>query len=261
MNRQLLLLYVTIILFSWPAFASAQRWCNLCAMDLEKYRLTKYILTLSDGTEIHACSMHCAAIVLKKEDVKKVRVADYFTGKMLNAGEAFYVLGSDIGGVMSKKSKLAFATLNDAKKFREEHGGRVARFRAALNQAGDDMAEDMKMIGENLKRMALLGKLVAEKNSCFACHGEEGRGGVINPGSTTGIVPAWDGREVTSRITSKALLKEVILTGTNPTMKEDPQYLSNQKKERINMPSWRGFIQGRELHALVNYIWSLGEAR
>ena len=85
-----------------------------------------------------------------------------------------------------------------------------------------------------MKRMVLLEKLVVEKNSCLVCHGEEGRGGVINPGSTTGMVPAWDGREFTSRIASRAILKEVILTGTNPTMKEDPRCLSNQKKERIN---------------------------
>ena len=92
MKRQLLPLCVSISLFSWPAVASAQRWYSLCAMDLEKYRLTKYILTLNDGSEIHACSIHCAATVLKKEDVKKARVADYFTGKMLNAGEVIYVL-------------------------------------------------------------------------------------------------------------------------------------------------------------------------
>ena len=45
---------------------------------------------------------------------------------------------------MFRKSKLAFATLNDARKFLEEHGGRMADFKAALKLAGDGMARDME---------------------------------------------------------------------------------------------------------------------
>jgi len=82
--------------------AWAQRWCGLCAMDLQKFRLTKYILTMADGSQKYTCSIHCAAIILGKQKVKDVKVADYLTGDMIDARTAFYLVGSDIKGVMSK---------------------------------------------------------------------------------------------------------------------------------------------------------------
>ena len=259
--RYYFFLLITLVVFSLPVYALAHRWCDLCGMDLNKYRLTVYILSLDDGTRVFTCSIHCAAIVLNKGKVKKVEVADYPTGEMLDANEATYVLDSDIRGVMSGNSKLAFVSRNEAEKFQKEHGGLISDLRGALKMVEEDMAGDMIMLKNKVKKIAMLGKIVADTNSCFVCHGKEGRGGVRNPGSITGAITGWDTKKFASRINSKAELKEVILAGITDNMKKDRQYMVAREKARIKMPSWEGFIKGEELHALVNYIWSLGLAQ
>lgn len=236
---------------------SAQRWCDLCAMDLQKYRLTKYILTLEDGDKKYTCSIHCAAIILGKQKVADVRAANYLTGDMINAGKAYYLVGSDIKGVMSKVSKLAFADKTEAAGFRQEHGGELTDFKGALNAVNLDMDKDIKMLREKVKMMIQLGMVVAEANSCFVCHGTDGRGGIQNPGSKTGYIPAWDTEKFARHINSKAELKEVILTGVTGRVNTEPEMMTNKDKAGLKMPTCKGFIKGKELHALVNYIWSL----
>ncbi len=237
--------------------ALAQRWCNLCAMDLQKYRLTKYILTLADGSKRYTCSIHCTAIILGKQDVGEVKVANYLTGDMIDVRKVYYLVGSDTKGVMSKVSKLAFVGKHEALEFRRGHGGELTDFDGAIKAANLDMAEDMKMLREKVKKMTQLGRVVAEANSCFACHGTEGKGGIQNPGSKTGYIPAWNSEEFTRHMNSKAKLKEMITAGVTEQMTKDPGRMADRDKARLKMPAWKGFIKGKELHALVNYIWSL----
>ncbi len=64
--------------------------------------------------------------------------------------------GSSAGskpGVMTKNAKWAFANKADAEKFRQENGGRIARFDEALEAAYKDLADDTKMIRERRKMM------------------------------------------------------------------------------------------------------------
>ena len=237
--------------------AWAQRWCNLCAMDLQKYRLTQYILTLTDDGKRHTCSIHCAAIILKKQAVGEIKVANYLTGDMIDARKAYYLVGSDIKGVMSKVSKLAFVSKTAPLEFRRNHGGELTDFDGAIKAANLDMAEDMKMLREKVKKTIQLGRVVAEDNSCFTCHGTDGKGGIQNPGSKTGYIPAWNSEEFTRHMNSKADLKEMITAGVTGQMRKDPERMADRDRMRLKMPAWKGFIEGKELHALVNYIWSL----
>ena len=62
-------LIAALAVFILPQEVKAQRWCNLCAMDLQKYYRTKYILTLKDGSKKYTCSIHCAAIIIKGKKV------------------------------------------------------------------------------------------------------------------------------------------------------------------------------------------------
>ncbi len=259
MRKSFLVILVSVFFSSWPSPALAQRWCKLCAMDLVKYKTTKYIITLNDDTKINTCSIHCAAIVLnkEKEKVTNVEAADYLTGKMLTAKKAFYVLSSDIRGVMSKKSKLAFSTQAAAHAFLKEHGGEMADFKDALSMAMEDLDADMTMVKEKVKMMVKLGKMVAEKKSCFSCHGINGQGGIKNPGSVYSSIPGWRIPQSALSPASKSQLKEMITHGITKGMKADSVYLSNREKAGIKMPAWKGLIKGKELHALVNYIWHI----
>jgi len=233
-------IFVLAGFFLLTGYAAPQRWCTLCGMDLQKYNQTRYILTLGNGTEKHTCSIHCAAIILKKYDCKKIKAADYLTGKMINAKNAYYLIGSNIKGVMSKRSKLAFADKNKAADFKKNHGGRLTNFKGGLSAAMDEMSEDMVILKNKLKYLVKMGRIVAETNSCFTCHGENGSGGINNPGSENGIIPPWSTK-------SKGSIKEIIVFG-------------KKSSGVIQMPGWKDHVKGKELHALANYIWKTGQA-
>lgn len=224
--------------------ALAQRWCNLCGMDLEKYNRTRYILIHDNRTEKQTCSIHCAAILLKKHDFKKIKVADYLTGNIIDAENAYYIIESDIKGVMSKTSKLAFADKKKAVIFQKNHGGKLTDFKGALSATMRKMQDDMVMLKNKIKNITKMGNVVAEANSCFTCHGKNGLGVIRNPGSKNGIIPPWNRPEITKYINSKGMIKEIIMTG-------------KKSSGAIQMPGWKKQIKGKELHALANYIWSL----
>ncbi len=226
--------------FLLTGHATPQRWCTLCGMDLQKYNRTKYILTLANGTEKHTCSIHCAAIILKKHDIKKIKAADYLTGKMINAKNAYYLVGSDIKGVMSKRSKLAFADKNEAADFKKNHGGKLTNFKGGLSAAMNEMSEDMISLKNKLEYLVKMGRIVAETNRCFTCHGKNGSVGINNPGSENEVIPPWGTK-------SKGKIKEIIIFG-------------KKSSGVIQMPGNKDNIKGKELHALANYIWKIGQA-
>lgn len=260
-KRRKIYIFSFILMLSILAWSTqeawAQRWCDLCAMDLQKYRLTKYILTMADGSRMYTCSIHCTAIILGKQKVGDIRVADYISGDMIDAKKACYVVGSDINGVMSKVSKLAFAGKTACSEFRRDHGGELTDFEGALKAANLDMAADVKMLREKVKKIIQLGRVSADANSCFVCHGIDGKGGIKNPGSKTGYIPAWNTEEFARHMNSKAALKEMILAGDVGQTGTDSEKTAHGDKAGLKMPEWKGSIKGKELHALVNYIWSL----
>ena len=241
------ILIASLAVLVLPQKVKAERWCNLCAMDLQKYYRTKYILTLEDGSKKYTCSIHCAAINIKGKKVKKIEAADYITGNMMDAGKACYLTGSDIRGVMSMTSKLAFAKKAEAITFQKEHGGKLTDFNGALKAVKSDMAEDMEMLKQKVKKLIKLGKAVAEANNCFTCHGTYGKGGIANSGSVSGYIPAWNTVEFAKDIQSKAQLKEIISEG----------FKKKEKNGVLKMPACKKNIKGKEMHALVNYVWSL----
>jgi nitrous oxide reductase accessory protein NosL len=238
--------------FLFVSQAQAQQWCDLCAMDLHKYRLTKYILTLENKTRKHTCSLHCAAIVIKNNNVIKIEVSDYETGNMVDAKNSYYVVGSDIKGVMSQTSKLAFADKSQAEKFIVHYGGTLTKFDGALKIANQDMEQDIHMLKDKISNLVGLGQIVAEAKGCFACHGKDGSGGIKKPGSDKDYFPAWNTKMFAVKMNTKAKIKKVIITGHDG--------IKNTEKQNNNistMPAWENAIRGKELHALTNYIWSL----
>jgi len=154
--------------------------------DLKMYHQTSNRLTFSDGTKVETCSIFCAAQYYEKRptEVDRWEVVDYETKKWIDAKRARWLVGSDIPGVMTAISKVAFLSVEDVKKYEKKHGGTIGTFDDALNRTLSDMGSDRKMIMARVAERAKMGKDLAGKHGCYQCHGEEAkveqhRGGLL----------------------------------------------------------------------------------
>lgn len=153
---------ILIVFWSNLVFASVysdverHKNCVYCGMDRHKYSHSRMLVIYEDGSEIATCSLHCTAIELSvniDKDVKKIEVADYNTMKMIDAEKAFWVIGGNIQGVMTKNAKWAFEKKEDAEKFIKQNDGKLANFEEAIKTAYNDMYNDTKMIRDKRKKM------------------------------------------------------------------------------------------------------------
>lgn len=132
----LVLLPVTLPL----AHAAEREECSLCGMYLDLYAKTRFVIVLNDETTRYACSLACAARIIDEngEGVRDIRVASFMTAELIDARSAVYLEGSDVPGVMSYTSRLAFPTRKDARAFQRKHGGKILSFDDAIrNQLRD----------------------------------------------------------------------------------------------------------------------------
>jgi copper chaperone NosL len=130
--------------------------CQYCGMDRQQFSKTRMLVEYEKGTKIGVCSIHDAAVDLAGsigKTIKTIWVSDYGTGKLVDAEQAVWVVGGDIPGVMSKKNRIAFAMKADAEAFRKEHGGEMATWDEAIDDAYDEMWADIKMIREKRAKM------------------------------------------------------------------------------------------------------------
>lgn len=211
--------------------AEGQKYCPLCSMNLKMFWKTTHWLTFSDGPRTGYCSIHCASIVYQKRatDIDRWEVADYDTKKLIDARKAHFLIGSDLPGTMTPVSKLAFASLDSAKRYKKKHGGTIGTFDNALKRALEGLGEDMAMIKKKVVKMSAMGKKLAGKHGCYKCHGEGGTGGQALGWNTKGFAKSMDNR---------VKIKEKILGGTPPKME-----------------GYKGKITEKELHAITLYIW------
>ena len=212
--------------------AEEQKYCPLCSMNLKMFWKTSHWLTFSDGTRTGYCSIHCASIVYKKRasDIDRWEVADYDTKKIINAYKAHFLIGSDLPGTMTPVSKLAFASLDVAKRYQQKNGGKIGTFDDALKRALEGLGEDMAMIKKKVAKMSAMGKKLAGKHGCYKCHGE---------GGTGGWAPGWNTKEFAKNMDNRVKIKEKILVGTP-----------------YKMEGYKGKITEKELHGITIYIWT-----
>jgi nitrous oxide reductase accessory protein NosL len=130
--------------------------CPLCGMDRKEYAHSRMIVEYAEGPARGTCSLHCTASEMtfnRDKTMKSLQVADYNTKNLLPAGEAFWVIGGDKTGVMTKRAKWAFHNKERAEAFIWENGGQPADFQQAIKATFVDMYEDIKMIrGRRQKR-------------------------------------------------------------------------------------------------------------
>lgn len=130
--------------------------CKYCGMNREMFSHSRMMIYYEDGSSTGTCSLHCAAIELATnlhKSIKTILVGDYNTKKLINAEKAYWVIGGNKPGVMTKRPKWAFEKKEDADAFVKENGGKIATFEEALKATYEDMYDDIKMIREKRKMM------------------------------------------------------------------------------------------------------------
>ena len=130
--------------------------CSHCGMDRAKFAHTRMYVEYDDGSKLGTCSLRCTAVDLAlfiDKAPKTMWVGDFNTKKLIDAEKAYWVIGGDKMGVMTKRAKWAFADKKDAEAFINVHGGTPASFEEAIEATYADMYKDTRMIREKRKMM------------------------------------------------------------------------------------------------------------
>lgn len=166
-------------------------WCAVCGMNLKMFYKTSYI-----AGDRQYCSIRCLVADMLNNPIKvdEVKVIDAKTEQPIIAKDAFFVIGSDVKGTMSRVSKLAFAKKSDAQDFIKEHGGKIADFKIVIQEAKASLKSDSAMVGMKKKKMMYpMGKKIFAKK----CQGD------IDPNRFSAI------NELKSEIKNKNICKDI----------------------------------------------------
>ena len=128
--------------------------CEYCGMYRDKFAHSRMLITYDDSSSVATCSIHCAAVDLANNIDKtpvSIQVGDFNSKVLLDAEQAFWVLGGDVPGVMTGRAKWAFADRSAAETFIRRHGGQMVSFEEAMAAAYEDMYRDTRMIREKRK--------------------------------------------------------------------------------------------------------------
>ena len=148
-------LVIVFLLLQESAFAGEVS-CKYCGMRKSLYGHSWMVFHYDDGSVDDFCSLHCAAIEMALHTGKTpltILVADYYTGELIDADKAYWIVGGNEPGVMTSQAKWAFRERRSAERFMAEHGGKAATFDTALKAALDDMYRDILMIQKRRDRM------------------------------------------------------------------------------------------------------------
>jgi len=130
--------------------------CPYCGMDRKQYHHSRMLIQYSDDLPDGVCSLHCASISLAvniDREPKAIWVADNASSSeiktLVEVDKALFLIGSQIKGVMTKRSKVAFSNEVAAKASMAANGGELGNFDKALLAAYTDMAQDASMVRKN----------------------------------------------------------------------------------------------------------------
>ena len=96
-------------------------------------------------------------------------------------------------------------------------------------------------------------ELVA-RNGCFACHGEMGSGGLLNPGSLKGYIPGFFGADFDELVENDEELRAWIADGGIPRLRDDPAARFFIDRQRIQMPAFAAHLKPEEIDAIMAYV-------
>jgi len=101
---------------------------------------------------------------------------------------------------------------------------------------------------------ASAGHEVAYRLGCFGCHGPEGRGLVINPGSFKGYIPPWDGPDFSELVQDDGELRQWVRNGASDRFLANPVARRILESQAIAMPAYKDRVSDVELSALTAYV-------
>jgi copper chaperone NosL len=139
--------------------------CKYCNMDRKAFGYSRMWIEYIGGTSAGTCSLHCTVLDLTTNFTLvpcRIRVGDYNSKKLIDATDAYWVIGGDKSGVMTPRAKWAFENRGEAEAFVGQHGGQSATFYEALAAAFQDLYLDMKTSLERVKERKTHGGLMCE---------------------------------------------------------------------------------------------------
>lgn len=139
--------------------------CPYCGMDRRYNHRARMLIHFSNDLPDPLCSIHCAVISLAINlslDPKAIYVGDNAIETdprpLVEVGKASFLVGSDLPGVMTWNSKVAYGSASAATVAQKTYGGQVMDFQQALKVSFADLADDLdrmrKMREERRKRAA-----------------------------------------------------------------------------------------------------------
>jgi len=161
MKRSLVfMLVVSCLLTAAPILAQDDirefPFCKYCGMDRQKFSHSRILIEYEDGSKVGACSIHCAAVDLAiniDKIPKNILVADFNTKMLIDAGKAYWIIGGERPGVMTKRAKWAFKEMTEAEGFMKSSNGILSASEQVFKSAYEDMYSDTQMIREKRKAM------------------------------------------------------------------------------------------------------------
>lgn len=138
--------------------------CPYCGMNRTQWHHSRHLVQFDDGLVDGTCSIHCLAISLSlniDRGPKAIYAADFGSSAelkpLVNVDQATYLIGAELKGTMTGKSKMAFASTESAAAMQQLKGGQLGSFDDALREAYLGMAHDTSMVrkrrAERVKRM------------------------------------------------------------------------------------------------------------
>jgi len=137
--------------------------CPMCGMTLPMFYKTNHAAIDENNVTKQYCSIHCLVEDAQNHTLRNMMVVDNTTLKFIPVEKAYYVVGSNVKGTMSPVSKYAFGTLEAAKKFQAEHGGKIMKFQDVFNLVAKEFEKESKMVAQKQHKMALMGEKIYQK--------------------------------------------------------------------------------------------------
>ena len=138
----------------------SKMFCPKCGMSLPMFYKSNMSAEV-DGKVKQYCSIHCLVDDISSgAKVSDIKVVDTNSLKFIDAKDAYFVVGSSKMGTMTKVSKYAFASKEDAKAFASKFGGDVMDFEHTLALAKKQFAKESVMISKKQAMMAKKGKML-----------------------------------------------------------------------------------------------------
>jgi copper chaperone NosL len=130
--------------------------CPYCGMDRRFNHSSRMLIHFANDLPDPLCSIHCAAISLALNlslDPKVIYVGDNAVDSdpkpLVEVGKATFLVGSDLPGVMTWNSKVAYGSAEAATAAQKIHGGQLADFQQTLRISFTDLADDVDKMRKN----------------------------------------------------------------------------------------------------------------